>query len=74
VYCSGQKGCLWAIPIYWLVQNLINCFTYVFEICRLIKNILEKMLSIFVSLVHLWILGKFLTSSLRCVLVVCFFK
>jgi hypothetical protein len=35
-YLSGRKRCLRAFPIYWLVWNLISCFIWVSEICRLV--------------------------------------
>jgi hypothetical protein len=64
-YLSGQKRCLRALSMYWLVRNLINCFIWFSEMCGLVQNSLEEMLSIFVSLVHLCILGKFLANSVR---------
>jgi hypothetical protein len=64
-YLVGQKRCLWALPMYWLVRNLFSCFIWFSEICGLVQNSLEDMLSMFTSLVHLCILGKFLASSVR---------
>jgi hypothetical protein len=73
-YLSGQKRCLRSLPMYWLVQNLINCFIWFSEICGLVKNSLKDMLSIFVSLVHLCILWKFLANLVRWFSVVYFCK
>jgi hypothetical protein len=39
-----------------------------------VQKVLEDMLSIFVSLVHLWILEKFLANSMRWFLVVYFMR
>jgi hypothetical protein len=47
-YLSGQKRCLRALSMYWLVRNLINCFIWFSEICGLVQNSLEEKLSIFV--------------------------
>jgi hypothetical protein len=64
-YLRGQKRCLRAFPIYWLVRNLINCFIWFSEICGLVQNSLDDTLSMLVSLVHLCILGKFWGSLVR---------
>jgi hypothetical protein len=64
-YLVGQKRCLRALPIYWLVRNLSSCFIWFSEICGLVQNSFDEMLSMFTSLVHLCILGKFLASSVR---------
>jgi hypothetical protein len=71
-YRIGQNKCLFALPMYWLVLNLRSCFICVSDICGLVQNEFDDILSIFVSLVHLWILGKFWASSVRYVEVVCF--
>ena len=64
-YLVIQKICLWALPIYWLVQNLISCYIWFSKICGLVQNSFEDMLLMFASLVQLCILGKFLVSSVR---------
>jgi hypothetical protein len=64
-YFSGQNRCLRALPIYWLVRNLMSCFIWFSDIWGLVQNSLEEILSIFESLVHLCKLGKFMASSVR---------
>jgi hypothetical protein len=71
-YLINHNRYLRALPIYWLVLNLRSCFICVSDICGLVQNEFDDILSIFVSLVHLWILGKFWASSVRYVEVVCF--
>jgi hypothetical protein len=51
--------------MYWLVLNLRSCFICVSDICGLVQNEFDDILSILVSLVHLWILGKFWARSVR---------
>ena len=52
-YLVGQKRYLWIFPMYCLVQNFSNCLICPLVICGLVQNVLESLLSMLGSFVHL---------------------
>ena len=54
-YLVDQKRCLQVFLMYCLVQNSSNCLICALVICGLVQNVLESLLSMLGSFVHLLI-------------------